>query len=58
MKEKNISSTHGGKRPNAGAKKTLPAGAKRRAINATDAEWQKVKDFIKTLRSGNNEKIN
>ena len=53
-----MANTHGGKRPNAGAKKTLPAGAKRRAINATDAEWQQVREFIKKLRSGNNEKIN
>ena len=53
-----IKSTHGGKRPNAGAKKTLPAGAKRRAINATDKEWQQVKELIKIMRSGNNEKIN
>lgn len=42
--------THGGYRPGAGAPKTLPAGAKRRAINVTDAEWQKVKAFIATLR--------
>lgn len=46
-----MTNTHGGKRPNAGAKKTLPQGAKRRAINATDNEWQKVKELIKQLRS-------
>ena len=50
--------THGCKRPNAGAKKTLPEGAKRRAINATDKEWQQVKELIKIMRSRNNEKIN
>lgn len=40
----------GGYRPGAGAPKTLPEGAKRRTINVTDAEWQKVKEFIATLR--------
>lgn len=42
--------TRGGKRPGAGPKKTLPDGARRRAINATDAEWKKVKELIASLR--------
>ena len=42
---------HGGKRPNAGAKKTTPQGAKRRAMAMTDAEYEEVKKLIKQLRS-------
>ena len=41
----------GGYRPNAGAKKTLPAGAKRRALAITDTEYAEVKKLIKQLRS-------
>ena len=43
----------GGKRKGAGAKKTLPEGARTRSINMTDEECEKVKDFLKKLREGN-----
>ena len=42
---------HGGKRPGAGAKKTTPVGAKRRALAITDTEYAEVKKLIKQLRS-------
>lgn len=41
---------HGGYRPGAGAKKTTPEGAKRRALAITDAEYIEVKKLIKQLR--------
>ena len=43
--------THGGKRPGAGAKKTTPEGAKRRAIAITDDEYIEVKKLIKKIRN-------
>ena len=41
----------GGKRKGAGAKKTLPEGAKKRALSMTDEERERVKEFLKKLRS-------
>lgn len=41
----------GGKRPGAGAKRTLPAGARRRAISMTDKEYEKVKAYLIALRN-------
>ena len=41
----------GGKRPGAGAKRTLPAGARRRAISMTDEEYKKVKGYLIGLRN-------
>lgn len=43
----------GGKRPGAGAKRTLPAGARTRSIKMTDKECEKVKDFLKKMREKN-----
>lgn len=45
-----MKTTHGGKRMGAGRKKTLPEGARPRAIRLTDEEHAKVKEFIKSLR--------
>ena len=41
----------GGKREGAGAPKLLPLDAKRRQIYLTDDEYEKVKEYIKQLRS-------
>lgn len=48
-----IKGNWGGKRKGAGAKRTLPAGAKKRAIAMTDEECEKVRDFLKKLRERN-----
>lgn len=48
----------GGRRKGSGAKKTLPAGAKKRALAMTDEERDKVKDFLKKLRSKSKMKLN
>lgn len=48
----------GGKRKGAGAKRQLPKGAKKRALAMTDEERDKVKDFLKKLRSKNKMKLN
>ena len=40
----------GGKRPGAGAKRTLPVGARRRALSMTDREYEKIKKYLTTLR--------
>ena len=45
-----MTNTHGGYRPNAGRKKHLPEGAKRRALAMTDAEYAEVKKLIAQLR--------
>ncbi len=45
----------GGRRKGSGAKKTLPAGAKKRALAMTDEEREKVREFLKKLRSMNNQ---
>jgi len=42
---------HGGLRPGAGSKKQAPEGAKRRTLLLTDTEHDKVKEYIKQLRS-------
>lgn len=44
----------GGRRKGAGAKRTLPAGAKKRAIAMTDEECENVREFLKKLRSMSN----
>lgn len=51
----NKKGTWGGKRPGAGAKKVLPAGAKKRALAMTDSEYEKVKIYLSKLRSAKNE---
>lgn len=38
-----------------GAKRKLPDGAKTRATRMTDAEYEKVKAFLRELRSKNSE---
>lgn len=43
----------GGKRPGAGAKRTLPAGARRRTLSMTDREYEKIKAYLITLRNKN-----
>lgn len=48
----------GGRRPGAGAKKTLPEGAKKRALAMTDEEREKVKSFLERLRRKNKMKLN
>ena len=45
-----MTNTHGGKRPNAGAKKTLPNNATPRSIRLTDDELIQVKELIQKLR--------
>lgn len=47
----NKKGTWGGKRPGAGAKRTLPAGARRRTLSMTDQEYEKVKAYLMTLRN-------
>lgn len=47
---KKFSTNWGGKRKGAGAKKTLPEGARTRSIKMTDRECEKVKDFLKKMR--------
>lgn len=44
----------GGHRKGSGAKKTLPVGAKKRALAMTDEEREKVREFLKKLRSMSN----
>lgn len=41
----------GGKRPGAGAKRTLPAGARIRSVRMTDEEYKKVKGYLIGLRN-------
>jgi|GEM_PF-3380827 hypothetical protein len=43
----------GGHRKGSGAKRTLPPGARTRSVRMTDEECEKVKDFLKKLREGN-----
>lgn len=50
-----IKGNWGGKRPGAGAKRTLPVGARRRALSMIDREYEKVKAFLRELRSKNSE---
>lgn len=50
---KKISTNWGGKREGAGAKRTLPEGARPRSIKMTDRECEKVKDFLKKMREKN-----
>lgn len=55
---KKSTSGWGGKRPGAvgaGAKRKLPDVAKTRAARMTDAEYEKVKAFLRELRSKNSE---
>lgn len=47
---KKFSANWGGKRKGAGAKRTLPEGARPRSIKMTDRECEKVKDFLKKMR--------
>lgn len=53
---KKFSTNWGGKRKGAGAKKTLPEGARTRSIKMTDRECEKVKDFLKKMREKNERK--
>lgn len=48
-----IKGNWGGKRPGAGAKRTLPVGARRRALSMTDEEYEKTKQFLKKERMKN-----
>lgn len=52
---KKSASGWGGKREGAGAKRKLPDWAKIRAARMTDAEYEKVKTFLRELRSKNSE---
>lgn len=49
-----VEANWGGRRKGAGAKKTLPVGAKKRALAMTDEEREKVREFLKKLRSMSN----
>lgn len=48
---KKSASGWGGKREGAGAKRTLPVGARRRTLSMTDREYEKVKEYLLTLRN-------
>lgn len=48
-----VKTNWGGKRPGAGAKSTLPTGARRRTLSMTDEECEKVKAYLITLRNKN-----
>lgn len=48
-----IKGNWGGKRKGAGAKRTLPEGARRRFINMTDEEYENVKKYLIELRERN-----
>lgn len=48
--KKNTSPNWGGRRKGAGAKRKLPPGARVRSVKMTDAEYEKVKEFLKKLR--------
>lgn len=50
---KKISANWGGKRKGAGAKRTLPEGARPRSIKMTDEELIKVKKYLIELRGEN-----
>lgn len=53
-----IKGNWGGKRPGAGAKRTLPVGARRRALSMTDEECKSVKVLLKKLRGKSKMKLN
>lgn len=46
-----VKANWGGKRSGAGAKRTLPVGARRRTLSMTDQEYEKVKAYLMTLRN-------
>lgn len=46
-----VKTNWGGHRKGAGAKKTLPEGARRRALSMTDREYEKVKAYLIALRN-------
>lgn len=48
---KKSASGWGGKREGAGAKRTLPVGARRRTLSMTDREYEKVKAYLVALRN-------
>lgn len=48
-----IKGNWGGKRKGAGAKRTLPEGAKNRSIKMTDEEYENVKKYLIELRGEN-----
>lgn len=48
---KKSASGWGGKRKGAGAKKTLPEGARTRSVKMTDGEYEKVKTYLMALRN-------
>lgn len=50
---KKFSANWGGKRKGAGAKRTLPEGARPRSIKMTDGELIKVKKYLIELRGEN-----
>ena len=47
---KKFSANWGGKRKGAGAKRTLPEGARTRSINMTDEEYENVKNTLNVIR--------
>ena len=47
--------SHGGKRAGAGRPLILSSPLPTRAIRCTEDEYQLIKEYIKTLRSGKNE---
>lgn len=48
--KKNTSPNWGGRRKGAGAKRQLPPDARVRSVKMTDTEYEKVKEFLKSLR--------
>lgn len=48
--KKNTSPNWGGRRKGAGAKRRLPPGARVRSVKMTDEEYEKVKEFLKSIR--------
>lgn len=48
--KKNTSSNWGGRRKGAGAKRRLPPDARVRSVKMTDEEYEKVKEFLKSIR--------
>lgn len=51
LKKEENKTNWGGKRPGAGAKRTLPRGARRRTLSMTDREYEKIKKYLITLRN-------
>ena len=48
--KKNTSPNWGGRRKGSGAKRRLPPDARVRSVKMTDTEYEKVKEFLKSIR--------